>query len=41
MGQWLSVPFVIVGIILIVRALRIEREHIKYPDKFAEEPRKK
>ena len=41
MGQWLSIPFIIVGIFLIIRAFRIEREHINYPDKFAEEPRKK
>jgi prolipoprotein diacylglyceryl transferase len=36
MGQLLSVPFVIVGVILIVRALSRPAEDIKFPNKFAE-----
>ena len=36
MGQLLSVPFVIVGVILIVRALSRPAEDIKFPNKFAD-----
>lgn len=36
MGQLLSVPFIIVGVILIVRALSRPAEDIKFPNKFAD-----
>lgn len=38
MGQWLSIPFVVLGIILIIWALAHPRKHISYPDKWAPEP---
>lgn len=41
MGQLLSIPFVLLGIILVVRALVRPRLHLKYPDKFAAEPARK
>lgn len=41
MGQWLSIPFIVLGVWLIVRALRRPRVHIDYPDRFAPEPKKK
>lgn len=37
MGQLLSIPFVVFGIILIIRALMRPRVSISYPNKFAEE----
>ncbi len=37
MGQWFSVPFVLLGIYLIIRAVRRPRLSIAYPDKFADE----
>lgn len=37
MGQWLSVPFIILGGILIVRALKRPRMHLDYPNRFADE----
>lgn len=37
MGQLLSIPFVVFGIILIIRALIRPRVSISYPNKFAEE----
>ena len=40
-GQLLSIPFVIAGIWLIVRALRKPRVHIDYPNRFADEKEKK
>ena len=40
-GQLLSIPFVIAGIWLIVRALRRPRVHIDYPNRFADEKEKK
>lgn len=36
MGQYLSVPFIIAGIYLTVRALRRPRKELQYPDKFAD-----
>ncbi len=36
MGQWLSVPFIVLGLFFIIRALRRPRIAIKYPDKFAD-----
>ena len=41
MGQLLSIPFVIVGVVLIVVAMKRERLHLDYPDKFAVEEKKK
>lgn len=41
MGQLLSIPFVLLGFILVVRALVRPRLHLKYPDKFAAEPARK
>lgn len=42
MGQWLSIPFVLLGIFLIIRALNRPRIHIDYPGRFADEtPAKK
>lgn len=38
MGQCLSIPFVLLGIILIIVSLVRKREHIDYPNKFAPEP---
>lgn len=38
MGQWLSVPFVIGGILLITYALMRPRQPLKYPGEFASEP---
>lgn len=36
-GQMLSIPFIILGAWLVVRALRRPRIHIDYPDKFADD----
>ena len=41
MGQWLSIPFAVLGIILIVRAMMRKRIKIDYPDKWAVEKNKK
>lgn len=41
MGQLLSIPFIIAGVWLIVRALRRPRQELEYPNKFAEEKDKK
>lgn len=41
MGQWLSVPFIILGIGLIIWAMTHPRVALKYPNKFAPEPVKK
>lgn len=35
-GQMLSIPFIILGIWLVVRALRRPRVHIDYPNRFAD-----
>lgn len=40
MGQWLSIPFVILGVILIIYAMSRPRLQLKYPDKFADEDKK-
>ncbi len=37
MGQWLSVPFVLIGIILIVYAMKRPRIALEYPNKFPDE----
>ena len=41
MGQWLSIPFVALGIFLIIRAAIRPRLHIDYPNAFAPETAKK
>lgn len=41
MGQWLSLPFIITGIYLVIRAMRRPRVHIDFPNRFADEPEKK
>ena len=38
MGQWLSVPFIIAGVVLIIYALSHKREHIDFPELFADDP---
>ncbi len=37
MGQWLSIPFIVAGIGLIIYSLVRPREHLTFPNKFAEE----
>ena len=37
MGQLLSIPFIALGVWLIVRALRRPRQPLQYPNKFPEE----
>ena len=37
MGQWLSIPFVILGIILIIVAFSRKRKKLEYPNEFAKE----
>lgn len=39
MGQWLSIPFVLAGIGLIIYALTHKRIEYKYPNRFADEKR--
>lgn len=39
MGQWLSIPFVLAGTILIIYALIHKRIHYQYPNRFADEKR--
>ena len=41
MGQWLSVPFILAGAIMIIRALTHPRVKLDYPNRFAPEPAKK
>lgn len=41
MGQILSIPFILVGIFFVVRALRRPRIKIDFPNHFASEPKKK
>ena len=42
MGQWLSVPFIIIGVLLIVYAMSRPRQQIAFPNRFAdEEPKSK
>lgn len=38
MGQWLSVPFIIIGIMLVIRAMRRPPIKLSFPNKFAPEP---
>lgn len=37
MGQLLSIPFILIGIVLIAYSLKMPRQQIDYPDKFAKE----
>ena len=42
MGQWLSVPFILFGAGLIVYAMMRPRQHLTFPNRFAdEEPKPK
>ena len=41
LGQILSIPFILLGIALIVYALNRPRQHWKFPNQFAPEPEKK
>ena len=41
MGQLLSIPFILFGIFLAVRAMLRPRIHIDYPNRFADEPKSK
>lgn len=41
MGQLLSVPFIIAGVILIIVAMRRPRLHLKFPNKFADEKKRR
>lgn len=41
MGQWLSIPFVLLGLFFIIRAMTRPRLHIDYPGRFADEPAKR
>ena len=43
MGQLLSIPFIVIGIIMVIYALIRPRQQWTYPEKFAdaEEPKKK
>ncbi len=41
MGQWLSVPFILAGLFLVIWAMKHPKIHIDFPDKFPDEsPRK-
>lgn len=37
MGQWLSIPFIIIGIALVVYAFSRPKVHIDFPNRFADE----
>ena len=37
MGQWLSIPFIIAGIALVVYAMKHPKVHIDFPNRFADE----
>lgn len=38
-GQMLSIPFVILGVILVVMAMSRPRKHFSFPNRFADEPK--
>ena len=38
MGQWLSIPFIVIGIALVCYAMSRPRQHLTFPDRFADEP---
>ena len=37
MGQWLSLPFILVGVGLVIYAMKRPRQHLKFPDRFADD----
>lgn len=37
MGQLLSIPFIIIGICLIIYAMKHPRQHLKFPNRYADE----
>ena len=39
MGQLLSIPFVLLGVFLIIWALTHKRKAIAYPNRYADEPK--
>lgn len=41
MGQWLSIPFIIAGILLVVYAMMRPRQHLSFPNRYADEEKKK
>ncbi len=41
MGQWLSIPFVLIGIGMVVWAMKHPRQHWNFPNRFPEESKKK
>ncbi len=41
MGQWLSIPFIIIGVILVIYAMTHPRLHLRFPNKFPDESKKK
>ena len=41
MGQWLSVPFILIGIFFMIRALKRPAVPLSFPNEFAPEPKKK
>ena len=38
MGQWLSIPFIIAGVLLVIYAMTHPRQHLEFPNRFAPEP---
>lgn len=41
MGQWLSLPFVLLGVVFIVRAMSRPAICLEFPNRFPEDPKKK
>ena len=41
MGQWLSIPFVLLGIFLIVRAIKMPEKHYKNPNQYSKGAKQK
>ncbi len=37
MGQWLSIPFIVIGIALVIYAMSRPKVHIDFPNRFADE----
>lgn len=37
MGQWLSIPFIIFGVLMVIYAMIRPRQKMKFPDRFADE----
>ena len=40
MGQLLSIPFILLGIILVIISMSRPRQHWQFPNRFAPEPKK-